>query len=173
MMLGAKGPTLLAPLRVDDDSVPWTIRNTFIDVMEDQREQSDCFFNTAPSSCWPYSSLQADLRSTNFGSYIPSAAGTSKKENKQSSSEDEDGDLLEDGEILSNEEEEGELHEDEDSDEPEQEQSPPEAKKPRPPSGPASNRHRKSSAAHAPPPPGAPVPSKGSARHYKDRKSVV
>jgi len=175
MMLGAEGPTLLAPSRVDDGSVPWTIRNTFIDILDDNPDQADGFFNTAPGSCWPYSSLQADLRGTNFGSYLPSAAGTSKKE-RQSSSEEEDGELPEDGEILSNEPEEGELNEDEEESEDiddsedqdsEHQQPPPEVTRSNlPPSGPAPTRRRRASAVCPPPPPGEPVPSKGSARHY-------
>jgi len=167
-MLGTKGPTLLAPSRVDGSSVPWTIRNTFIDILDDNRDRVDSFFNTAPGSCWPYSSVQADLRSTNFRSYFPLSAGILRKENKKSSSEEEDDELPEDGEILSNESEEGELHDDEEtSEEPEQEQSPPEVSKSNlPPSGPAFTRHCRVLAVHPPPPPGEPVPSKGSARHY-------
>jgi hypothetical protein len=164
---------------LDEGPLPWRIRNTFIDIQEDKEDQADSFFNTAPSAYWPYSSLQPELRGGGIGNYLPSAIGRStancergitKKDNQmQPSSEEEDGEFPEDGEILSNEPEEGELLEDEkESEDPDQEQSPPEATKAKlPPSGCGSGRRsRKTSAVYPPPPPGEPVPSKGSARHY-------
>jgi len=168
---------LLSPAIGDEGSVPWVVRNTFIDIdiVEDNLDsaaKAEGAFFTTPKAWRPYSSLQA-------GPYLPAATGTSKKE-KQSSSEEE-GELPEDGEILSNEAEENELPEDgevfsndleegelfEDSEETEQEQLPPETTEPNlPPPRPGGGRRRRAAAAYPPPPPGEPVPSKGSARHY-------